>query len=467
MVATAPDTKPRRKHDLTEGSVTGHILRMWGPFAVAVVALLSAGLVDTFYLGNLGGKENPELGTLALAAVGFAYPLTFLGNSANIGLGAGTMSAVSRANGAGDEAKGRRHAAAAILFALLVMTILVTVMYLLMPWVLNLLGAEGEVRASALAYLAISLPGLAIVSVAMICNNILRAGGEALMPSSIMILGAVINIILDPFLIFGWGPFPRLEVPGAALATVIGNTVAAIFGFYIVRYRRHATDFANMGLRSIRHAWATVASVGLPAAVTNMVVPAGTTLAVAAIARILGSEKPVAAFTLASRAELLSVALLYALSACIGAVTGQNGGAGRTDRVEEAFRVCYRICLFWGTVAAIPMFLFARQVADIFTNDPEVLDMAVPYFQIVPITIFAYGFVFISAAGFNALGRPLFGLIYTVIRSLVLFAPAVAIGAMVGGLSGAFIGIAIANIVSGVIAYLWSLRRAPMTAKAS
>jgi len=86
----------------TQGKVSSHILRMLGPSSVAIVALLSAGIIDTIYLGHLTNPNIPDMGVLALAAVGFAYPLTFVGNSANIGLGAGTLSAVSRAIGQGD-----------------------------------------------------------------------------------------------------------------------------------------------------------------------------------------------------------------------------------------------------------------------------------------------------------------------------------------------------------------------------
>ena len=147
-------------------------------------------------------------------------------------------------------------------------------------------------------------------------NNILRAGGEAALPSSIMIIGAVINIILDPFLIFGWGPFPRLEIQGAALATLIGNIVGAIFGFSIVMFHRKAISFTEMTLGSIKRAWKVIGSVGLPAAGTNIIVPLSTALAVTIIARSL-TTIDVAAFTVASRAELISVGMLYALSACI------------------------------------------------------------------------------------------------------------------------------------------------------
>ena len=454
------------KVDLTEGKVSGHVLRMLGPFSIAVIALISTGIVDTIYLGRLTDELRPNLGVMALAAIGFAFPLTFLGNSANIGLGAGTLSAVSRALGQGDIERSRRHGAAAILMALTVMTGLVTFMLVALPHVLTLMGAEGEIKRMATQYAIISFPGLVIISVASMSNNILRAGGEAALPSSIMIIGAVINIILDPFLIFGWGPFPRMEIQGAALATLIGNIVGAIFGFSIVMFHRKAISFTEMTLGSIKRAWKVIGSVGLPAAGTNIIVPLSTALAVTIIARSL-TTIDVAAFTVASRAELISVGMLYALSACIGAITGQNGEAGLTDRVRTAFKFCYWICIIWGTFMAVILALFAPQIAGVFSTDAQVVSKTIPYFYIVPITIFAYGFVFISAAGLNALGRPIYGLIYTIIRSLLLYVGLIFIGVQMDGLRGAFFGMAAANIISGLIAAGWSLTKVPMSAKKS
>jgi Na+-driven multidrug efflux pump len=176
---------------------------MLGPFSIAVIALISTGIVDTIYLGRLTDPARPDLAIMALAALTIGFPLTFMGNSANIGLGAGTMSAVSRALGQGDTEKAKRHAAAAILLALTVMSLLVAFMFAMMPYFLALTGASEEVSAMAMGYLMITMPGLVIVSIASMANNILRAYGEAILPSSIMILSAVVNIIVDPFLIFG------------------------------------------------------------------------------------------------------------------------------------------------------------------------------------------------------------------------------------------------------------------------
>lgn len=444
--------------DLTQGRVSHHVLRMLGPFTLALLALLSAGIIDTIYLGRIGVE--------ALAAIGYCAPLTFIGNSANIGLGAGTMSAVSRALGEGDVERSQRHGAAAILLALLVMSILVALGLMFMRPVLNAMGAEPEIRELAVSYMKWSLPGLVIISVASMSNNILRANGEAMLPSSIMMLGAVINIILDPFLIFGIGPFPRLEVEGAAIATFAGNVIAAFYGFFVVRYYRRAVTFAKMTAGSIGRAWGVIGQVGIPAAGTNIIVPVATALATTIISLRLGTLD-VATFLVVSRAEILSVGLLYALSACIGAVTGQNGGAGLTDRVRDTFKFCYWLSFVWALFMAVIMFVFAEHVPKIFTNDPDVIEAAVPYFRIVPITIAGYGFVFVSAAGLNAIGRPLYGLTYTIIRSLILYVPLIYIGVEYWGLTGAFMGIAAANVISGLISIFWTMGRAPMTARKS
>ena len=449
--------------DLTQGPVRGHLLRMLGPFSIAIIALLSAGIIDMIYLGNLTSEAVPNMGVLAVAAVTVAHPLTFLGNSANIGLGAGTMSAVSRALGENESGRARRHGASAIFFGLGVMTVLVAFIMLILPYLMPFFSKDEAVLKMANSYLMISLPGLVIMSIASMSNNILRAGGEAMLPSTIMILGAIINIILDPFLIFGIGPFPRLEVQGAAIASVTGNFVAACYAFYLVSYRRKAVDFKGMTLRSFRRAVKTIGAVGFPAAVTNIVVPVGTVIAVAIIGQRLTTNE-LAAFGISRQAEILSVGLLYALSACIGAITGQNGGAGKTDRVRETFIESFKIAFYWSTFMAIILAVFAKQIAGVFINDAEVVEAAIQYFYIVPITIFAYGFVFVSAAGLNALGRPKYGLIFTTIRSLILYTSLIYFGVLLAGLKGAFVGIAISNLISGFIAFGWTLKKAPMSA---
>lgn len=456
----------KKSIDLTQGNLVRHIVRLLAPSSVAMFALLSGGLIDTFYLGRLSVPNSPNLGVLALAAIGFGFPLTLCGNSANIGLGAGTLSAVSRAIGQGDPERAKRHGAAALLLGLSTMAVLVTMMLLAIPIVLKVMGAKGQIYDMAASYLNITLPGLAFISITVMCVNILRARGEAALPSSFLITSALVNIVLDPFLIFGIGPFPRLEIEGAAFATVIGHAVGACLALYFVLFNRKAITLTKMTLGSIGRAWGVIGSVGIPAAGTRVIVPIGATLAVAIIARFLTTED-VAAFTIAGRIEILSIAVLYALSGCIGALAGQNGGAGLTDRVRATFKYCYIACCMWGMFVTLFSAIFATQIAGVFSLDPTVISKTKMYFYIVPLSIFAYGIVFVSSSGFNALGRPFYGLTYTIIRSLLFYVGFIYVGVHYDGLRGAFFGIAAANILAGLIAFGWSMYRAPLTARIS
>lgn len=441
--------------DLTQGSIPRHILRMLGPFWLAILALMSAGIVDTIYLGHLS--------TNALAAVGFCFPIIFFGNSVNIGLGAGTLSAISRAIGRKDRPRAQALGASAVLLTLIIMTVICLLSFWAMSRTLDIMGVTDEIKPLAISYLKYGLPALIVMGLAMITNNVLRAGGEALLPSFIMISGAILNIIIDPFLIFGIGPFPRMEVQGAALATLLANGLAAVFGLFIIFFYRRVASFAGLTVKKIRDAWLAILRVGFPAIWTNVIVPMAGLITTAIVAHNLGTTE-VAAFTIVGRVGMLALTMLYALSACIGAVTGQNGGADLTDRVREAFIFSFKICFVWGAFIGVVMGLSANIIPQVFTKDAAVVAAAAPYFWIVPVTFAGYGSVFVAAAGFNALGRPSYGLILTIIRSAFMFVPFIWLGVYFYGMVGAYMGMAAANVLSGAIALFYTLKKAPMEA---
>ncbi|MEE9272513.1 MAG: MATE family efflux transporter [Robiginitomaculum sp.] len=443
--------------DLTQGSVPLHILRMLGPSWLAILAMMSAGVVDTIYLGRLS--------TNALAAIAFCFPVIFLGNSINIGIGAGTLSAISRDLGRKDYDAAHKHGAGSILLAALAMLVVSILGLIFAPLIVSLMGATSEVKPLALDYLKYALPALIFMGVGMMCNNTLRANGEAVLPSTIMVSGAILNIIIDPLLIFGIGPFPRLEVEGAAIGTLISSIFTAFYGLYLVVFNRKTAEFKGLTGKALYKTWSIIGRVGIPAIGGHVVVPFSGFIATTIIARILGKIE-VAAFVVAARTEMLGIALLYALSACIGANTGQNGGAGLTDRVREAFRFSYKICLYWGLFIAAVSWVLASKIPAVYSTDPAVITAAAPYFKIVPITLIGYGVVFVSAAGLNGLGRPEYGLVYTIVRSLVLFLAFIWIGVAFYGLTGAYYGMAFANMISGFIALYFTVYRVPMSAVA-
>ena len=446
----------RPRHKLTEGPVSGHLFRLGIPMSIGIFAVMSATIVDTFYISRLG--------TIPLAAVAFCVPLIFVMQSLSVGLGAGASSVVSRAAGEGDHDRLSRQTTDSVLLAILVVTGFAIIGFFSFESIVRFAGASEELMPDIRAYLQIAFVGSAFIVGPMVAGSILRALGDVKVASMTMVGGAIINLILDPFLIFGIGPFPRMEVAGAALATVLSNVLAiVVMGWYMVVKKRlitlHLPPWCELA-----HSWGQVLKVGIPATATNIANPMTIFIVTAAFA--VYGDAAVAGFGVAGRMEFLFAIPLLALSASIGPITGQNGGAGQLDRVREAFQVSFKICAFWAAGTGIVLFLLSGFIAKLFSNDPAVQQVTQLFLSIVPFTTVGYGIVITASAGFNALGRPLPGMFMTFGRSLILIAIGVWVGGYLYGTTGIILALALANIISGLLVFLW-VRQADMSAAQS
>ncbi len=454
MTNSVKSKKSRPK--LTEGPILGHLLRLGIPMSIGIFAVMSAAVVDTLYISKLG--------TTPLAAVAFCVPLIFVLQSLSIGLGAGASSIVARAAGEGDHDRLSRQVTDSILLAFLIVSSFAAIGYFSFEYIVRFAGASDTLMPDIRAYLRISFIGSAFLVAPMVAGNILRALGDARVPGITMVAGAVINLVLDPFLIFGLGPFPRMEVAGAALASVLSNVLAVIvMGWYMV-HREKLIVLQWPPFDELLHSWAQVLKVGLPATATNIANPITIFVVTAAFASF--GDAAVAGFGVAGRIEFLFAIPLLALSASIGPITGQNGGAGLTERVREAFTASYLLSTIWATGTGIVLFLLSGFVAHLFSDDPAVQKITRLYLSIVPLTAVGYGIVISTAAGFNALGRPLPGMMLTFGRSFILVSGGVWLGAHFYGMLGAVIALALSNLIAGAIALFW-MRSADVTAAQS
>lgn len=438
----------RKGRDLSQGSVMGHLLRFVAPLSLGIAASMSTGLVDAFWLG--------QLGVAPLAAVSFCVPVAFAVFSLAIGLGSGAVAAVSRAVGAGDQETLRRIATDALLLGGVVLALAAALGAATIEPLFRAMGAGEELLPLITEYMTIWYAGVVIMVWPMMASAIQRALGDAMLPSLIMIIAAIVNLVLDPLLIFGIGPFPRLEVAGAALATVIANATTFVVAAYWIGARERLVTLARAPLKIVLGHWRQVLRVGGPAALSNMVNPIALALIVGVIARF--GHDAVAGFGAASRVEMFAIIPLFALSAAMAPMTGQNAGRGRPDRVRAAFLEGFKISLGWSVVAAILLAALSAPIARLFTDDVAAQAVLRSYLMITPITTWGYGMVIAAAAGFNGLGKPLPAVIMTIGRSFgLLFAGALAGAALFGRAEGAFYGMAAANVAAGVIVGAWIL----------
>ena len=435
--------------DLTEGPVRGHLARLGLPMVLGIVGVLSISLADAYFLGRLGTDE--------LAAISYTFPVVLTLQSLGIGLSAGAASVASRAIGAGRTEEAKRLATDSVVLAVLLIAALTALGLLVVRPLFSLLGAEGAVLDAVAGYMRVWFFGLPFLVVPMVANGLIRANGDSVAPSLIMVLGALINVGLDPLLIYGLGPFPRLEVEGAAWASLLSRAVTFAAALGVLVFRERLLTAALPAARDLLSSWARVMAVGAPAALATSVNPLAITVVTGLLAGF--GDQTVAAFGVATRIESLACVPMLALSSAIGPVAGQNWGKGRPGRAAEAMRLSDLFSLGWSALIALGAWLAAPLVAGAFTDDAGVAAEVALYLRVTALSLAGYGVVVTASAAYNATGRALQGLCMTSLRSLVLYVPLAGAGVLLGAPVWAFAGIAAANVASGALVAWWSLAR--------
>ncbi|WP_300542370.1 MATE family efflux transporter [Maricaulis sp.] len=452
----------RSARDMTEGPVFGHILRMLMPMSFGILAMMLVGIIDTYWVGTLGTAQQ--------AAVQMSFPVTMLVMSVSIGLGAGSVSAVSRAAGRKDSSSIPRISTDAMMLAILLVGAVSVVGILNVETLFRALGASDSMMPHLVDYMTVWFAGIVLIVGPMVAGNILRALGNAVIPSVMMMAAAAVNLVLDPIFILDdvFGLFPGLGwgVSGAALATVAANGCTFLMVLWYLVVREKLIDFNWEDFGEVWHHWLDIARVGIPACISNIFNPVAMTVAMSGLAMARFGDAAVGGLGVAGRIEAFAIVPLFALSACIGAVTGQNGGADRLDRVRQAFRSSFLFCIGWGLAVAAVLWIGADWFAAAFLPSEAGQATAVTYWRVVSLTIAGYGITIAASAGFNGLGRPAHGMAITAGRALGLMVPLVLAGSFLFDTPlGVIGGIAAANLLSGTLAAIFVLTRAPMTAK--
>ena len=425
-----------------------HLVDMTAPVLLGIMTMMGQALVDAWFLGRVGDR--------ALAAQAFSYPIILIATSVAIGLGAGTSSVVARAIGKGDHRRAKRLATDSLLLSFLITAVVSAIGVLTIRPLFRLLGVPEDMIPLIRSFMIILYAGVPFIVVAMVGLASMRATGDTRLPSKLMIIGSVLNVALDPVFIFGLGPLPALGLNGAALAALVARSMILVGALVLLRGRLDMVSFKRPEPGELRRSWKDILHVGLPAAGTNAIVPLGTMLITAMIARY--GPDAVAGFGVASRIESMMLVVYYAMSAIIGPFVGQNFSAGEEERILRALRLCTLFCLASGLTIAVVLAAASGFLPVLFSDDPDVTNVTRTYLLIAPVGYGTYGMVMVMNATFNGLGRPLPAVAISVGRMLVLYVPLAAVGMVFFAAPGMFVAYAVANIVAGFVAYAWAMR---------
>lgn len=443
--------------DLKTGDIRSHLIRMTIPMIWGIAAIVSLQLVDTYYVS--------QLGTDKLAAMSFTYPVTFFMFSIIMGFGIAMSSVTSRLIGEGKEEDVRCVTTHGLMLVFAVGSVLGLIGFSLHDSIYSAMGAGDEMRGLIYQYMGIWSLGVPFLAIPFVGNAAMRAAGNASTPAMIMVGMAILNALLAPVLVFGLFGFPRMELQGAAIATVFSQIVASIACLFVLAKRnKMLLPISNLHFNLFRDSVKRLIFIAIAAGLTSAINPFVNSIIISLLSKF--GPEAVASFGIATRIEAFAFIILMALAVGMGPIIGQNFGARNFERVHETLRKAIGFSVLWSIGTAVILFAFARPIASIFSSDPVVVYYAAMSFMIIAPCYMFNNLINGWSSAFNAMGRPQMSLMMTIIRMIVLMIPAVTIGAHIGGVMGIFAAISIVNIVCGIGFHLWS-RRACVQTEAS
>lgn len=429
---------------LVRGPIGRHLTSQAIPMMWAYLATFGFLFVDTFFVAQLGTEQLAAI-TLTGPIVGLVYGLTF-------GIGIGVASVVSRGLGKGNISEIQRTIVDSLLLGTVVVTLLMFIGLPTIDPLFTLLGGNEHTMPHVRDYMEVWYFGLVSVVVPMMGMSAIRAAGDTKAASRILIYSSIANVILDPIFIFGWGPIPRMEMQGAAIATVIAQVYSFVIAIWILRRKELITTVKPKFEEMVR-SWKRVLQVGGPACATEIVFPVVFAVIMAMLATY--GDETLAGFGIASRVEMIALIPIIAVNTTMGPFTGQNYGAGRMDRVHHAMNLGLRFVFLYGFGVAILIALVSTWLPSLFDSDPEVIRVARNYLLIVPISYAVIGACFTMIAGLNALGYPKPSMYLNIIRMVAIYLPLAWFLKDIWGPAGIFAATPIGFVLMIVATRMW------------
>lgn len=380
--------------DYTQIGIGKAVFLLAVPMILELIMESTFAVVDIFFVGKLGSS--------AVATVGLTETYLFLIYSIGMGLSMAVTAIVARRIGEKEKEKAGIAAVQAIFLAVLVSLPFAIAGIFFAKDLLALMGADEWTLQNGYRYTQWMLGGNAVIMLLFIINAIFRGAGDAAIAMRVLWIANGFNIVLDPLLIFGWGPFPELGIQGAAVATNIGRGIGVLTQLYLLLrggkhirvLKTHVKLHFDIILRIIK---TSLGGVG------QMIVAMTSWIFVMRIIAEFGSQA-VAGATIAIRIMMFTMMPAWGLSNAVATLVGQNLGAGKPDRAERSVWITG----FWNMIfligVAIVYFLNSESLVGIFTDDVEVISIGGMWLRIVAYSYFVYGWWMVATQAFNGAG---------------------------------------------------------------
>lgn len=413
--------------------------------AMGVTALLGFNLTDSVFIAHLG--------TEPLAAQSFTFPLSFLIIGVQVGIGIAIAALISRAMGAGEDEHARRLGSLVLIGGGLVMALLMLILWSGQDLAFRWLGASATLRAVIRPFWSVWVFSAWTGAMVYFGYSLFRAHGNTRFPGTMMVVTSLINVVLDPCLIFGLGPFPKLGLVGAAWATLFSFGSGAVLVVLALRGRGW---LQRRGLLSeARRSAPDFARITGPAMISQLMPPLAAMLATGLVARI--GDAAVAAWGLTSRLESFSIVMVLGLTMSLPPWLGRCYGAGDWARIRELMGISARGVFVWQLGLGLVLTLAAAPLAGVLVTGPAVRGHLATLLHFLPPSYALLGICMVVVSASNALGWPVRAMVISFLRLFACYLPGLWLGRQLGGFTGLAAGAALGNVGAGLMA--WSLYR--------
>ncbi len=433
--------------DYTVGSLNRAIVLLSIPMILEMVMESLFGIVDVFFVSRLGAT--------AVATVGYTESLLTIIFGVAIGLCMSTTAFVARRIGEKDSEGAAESAVQAIALGVIVSVVFGIIGVIAGPQLLGLMGASAAVQANA-RYTQLMLGGSIVIFLLFLINAIFRGAGDAALAMRTLWLANAINIVLDPCLINGWGPFPRLGVFGASVATTTGRGIGVVFQLYQLGRATNRISIRPEQIRIRAGVMLRLLRVSITG-ILQFLIATASWLGLMRIVSTFGSAA-VAGYTIAIRMLIFTILPAYGFSNAAATLVGQSLGAAKPERAERAvYRTAWFNMLYMGIVS-IAFFVFPARLIGLFTTEAEVVSTGASCLAIFAIAYMSYAWGMVLMQAFNGAGDTMTPTIVNFIAFWIVQIPMAYLLAihLSFGVRGAFWGVPIADFVlTGTLFYLF------------
>ena len=437
-----------KKNKFTEGRIISSLLSLAGPIIAANILQSAYQLIDTFWLGRLGAD--------AVAAVSLSFPLLFLVLSLGAGLTLAGTVMVARYKGADNQLMIDFSSSQSVFLIFLTAILLAILSYFAAEPLMKVIGAGPDIIKDAITYFKVSSIGFVFLFLFFIFQSLMRGIGNVMLPVYIVLSTVVLNAVLDPLFIYGYGPIPGFGVAGAAVSSVITQAVASSIGLYILFKGKHGIKISlasmNFNIENLKKTF----NIGFPASIEQSTRALGMTMMMA-IVTSFGSDI-VAAYGIGARMLSFIVVPALGLGIATTSLVGQNIGALKIKRAEKVANLSAKVAFFGFTGMGLLMFVIAEPLTAIFIpDDPQVIKDGALFIKIMSVSFGFLGLQQVMNGTFNGAGFTKASMIISIMSLWVVRFPLAFILSynLKMGPEGIWWSFPISNLIAGIVAFVY------------